>query len=510
MGVKSGPLVLLDARVYDSLHPEKFSFSCIRIQDGLIEAFGDRESLVSMDTEVLDLDGKYVYPGFFDSHIHVRDLGSRDLKRTGWISLAGKTDSEETIGLLRSEANILRPGKWIVATGWAGPPSIVLDRSALDLVSVDHPIWVEHWGGHWGVANSAALQNAEIDAETLNPLGGFVEKDPDNHSTGVLRESAMELIKGVLPAFDDREVTKALSFGLDRLAQNGITGVRDMGSLSDPMADIAAYARLRELEKVLPQVQFFLRATEYEANLDALTHNRLQVGVKIFADGSIGARTALLAKPYTDDPGNFGLRITTPEAFQRLMLMLCNTEYELAVHAIGDQAVHEVIDAYRMHKRVQTVCNLKLSIEHAELLSDDSLSKLSGEQIRVSMQPIHLKDDAEFLLDRIGSTRMSYAFRWKELLDSGVELLFGSDAPYSSSVNPVDGIQYATRILSGSDYSSDPLPLQIAIRSYTRTKLAVGERADLAILDSPLRTSACGRSRVISTLVGGELVYSEF
>jgi len=376
------------------------------------------------EIRVIDLDGAVMFPGFVDGHAHLLGIGQRELT----LNLEGTASIGELVTHIESELYGREPGRILFGRGWietGWPEGRMPSAADLDAVSPDHPVILMRADGHALVANAAALALAGISDETADPSGGKIERGPDGKATGILIDNAMTPMFALLTTPSEADVIKAYTIGAAEYASRGWTGVHNMSV--DP-----AHAPLLEtldregkmplrLHNAFDEAGFEIAAKrQYET--DTITNR----AVKIYMDGALGSRGALLIEPYSDRPETSGLALMDTDKLDFMMTRAALNDVQLAIHAIGDLANRQILDrmlsgGYGAEKRWR--------IEHAQILHRDDLAWVGGLGLIASMQPSHAIGDLKFAPDRLGIDRLAGAYAWRDLLDTGAVVVGGSDAP---------------------------------------------------------------------------------
>ena len=476
----------------------------------------------------LDAGGKTMIPGLIDGHGHVMGYG---------LSLV-TLDLSDTNGLAEAQAKIrayvqANPGlKWVIGTGW-NQEKWGLGRfptaADLDAAESTTPVWLERVDGHAGWANSAAIRVAGVTATTRAPVGGRIEMAGGKPS-GVFVDKAMDLVQRVVPppAPKDRDI--ALEKAQRALLAVGITGIADMGT---SIEDWQAFRRSADRGALR------VRIMSYALGLDNMIliagpeptpwlyddHLRMG-GIKLILDGALGSRGAWLRADYADTPGQRGLPMISDTQLRNIMSRAAMDNFQVAVHAIGDAANREVLnaveelgDTYKGDRRWR--------IEHAQIIDPADLPRFKPLGVVASMQPVHEASDWRMATARLGEARLKGAYAWKTMLDNGVPLAFGSDVPVESP-NPFAGIAVA---MSREDAQGQPIGgwmpeqrigFEAALDGFTRQaayagfaekrfgSLQPGQRADFLLIDRDISASAPADIRatqVLETWIGGKRVY---
>ena len=391
----------------------------------------------------IDGKGQTMLPGLIDAHGHVMSLGFQALT----------LDLSETTSLADAQAKIAIYArehgnrKWIIGRGW-NQELWRLGRfptaAELDVVVGDKPVWLERVDGHAGWANSAAMAEAGITAKSVAPAGGRIEVIGGKPS-GIFVDGAMDLIGKAVPQPLSRERDQALAKAQDALLAFGITGIADMGTTSE---DWNSYRRAGDGGWL--KVRIF----SYSAGLEPilaiggnsptpwLYGDRLRMGgVKLYADGALGSRGAWLKAPYSDSPGNRGLQFVEDTKLRNIMSRAALDGYQIAIHAIGDAANGQALDAYS-ELAATYKGDRRWRIEHAQILDPADIARFAQLGVIASMQPVHQTSDRTMAEARLGTARLKGAYAWKSLLRSGAKLAFGSDTPVESP-DPFAGLAAA-------------------------------------------------------------------
>jgi predicted amidohydrolase YtcJ len=522
-------LLLVNGSIY-TLDPRRPRATALAICGGRIWAVGDDlRALAGPGTEVVDLEGRTVLPGLADSHIHLSwfALGLQQ------VDLTGTASREEMLARVAARAAVTPAGEWILGRGWhqeEWPDRQFPTAADLDAVVPDHPVLLVARSGHALVTNTRALERAGITVDTPDPPGGRIIRDESGCPTGLFLEEAMRLVQGAVPRPDAAALARLLPPALEHLARLGLTAVHDMGDL----VSFEAYQRLREDGAPLSlRIVFYLPLEGLRHALalrlrSGLGDESLRIGgVKVFADGALGPRTAAMLEPYIGEPRNRGILTLEPEELQEVVRQAAEGGLALAVHAIGDRANRLVLDALEALPPEHRA-HLRHRIEHVQLLHPDDVDRLAALGVVASMQPVHAVQDAPMADRYWGRARCATAYAWRSLLDAGTVLAFGSDCPVESP-DPFLGIHAAVTRSRPDGYGGPEgwVPTQRitvgeAVRAYTwgaayaagledrLGTLTIGKWADLVVLDRDIFTadpSLIPQTRVLATMVGGQWTY---
>ena len=480
-------------------------------------------SWIGEGTKVIDLAGAFAYPGFIDSHVHVVALGSSRIQ----IDLNDLPDKETIVGMVKERVDRARKGEWILGRGWdqnQWPVKAFPAAKDLDPVSAQNPVVLERTDGHAMWVNTVVLKIAEITAQTKDPDGGKIHRDEQGNPTGVLVDTAMELVSTKMRALTQEEVMERTRLALQEALQKGITMVHDAGSSESDLEAFRTMASRNELAvRIYSMVwlpssfgESFLKTgpVSYGPYLDVRS-------IKLGIDGAMGSRGAALLEPYADDPRNMGLILWKEGDLLRVLTAAKEKGIQVGIHAIGDKGNRIVLDAYEQ----LGVKGLRWRIEHVQLLAPPEIPRLSSLGVIASMQPIHATADMPWTPDRIGPQRVQGSYAWRSLLDHNSMIAGGSDAPVED-INPLWGIYAA---ITRRDHQGNPeggwLPQQLisreeALRMFTidaayaafREKelgsLKAGKLADMVVL--PENLLACEPKKMIDmkvlyAIVGGKI-----
>ena len=475
----------------------------------------------------IDLRGRLVLPGFVDAHLHLVHFAVSRRQ----VDLSGARSLEDALELVRRRAASTPPGAWITGGGWDhdawGLPGYPT-RHLLDRVAPHHPVLLHRKDYHSAWANSRALGVAGVIASMADPPGGSIDREPGGAPAGLLRESAAGLVARHIPAVTPAERRAAVQEAQAVAHAAGLTSVHNMEGQE-------AFATLQELHAA---GQLTLRVFEQVplGSLDAalslglrtgLGDHLLRVGcVKLFADGSLGSRTAALLQEYQGEPGNCGMLLLTPADLAGAIRRAYGGGLSVAIHAIGDLANRAVLDALERHRDLARAQALRPRIEHVQLLHPDDLPRLAALGVIASMQPLHATQDMD-MAERYWGARSRYGYAWRSLLDAGTVLAFGSDCPVET-LDVRQGL-YAAVTRRRPDgrppkgwHPQERLSLAQAVRAYTagaawaageetlKGRLLPGLLADVVVLDRDLFSGPPEEilaAQVDLTICGGRMVY---
>lgn len=503
------------------------------VRDGRIVFAGSRQDINARPGEqIRDLGGRAVLPGLVDAHAHLMLLARARLT----LDLSGTTSEDEAAGLVAGAAGQAIPGEWLTGRGWdqtLWPGQRFPTKWALDRVAPAHPVALTRVDGHATWANSAALVAAGISRSLADPAGGRIVRDERGEPTGLLIDTAQDLVRAAQPFPSPDRFEGAVREAIAHVLAKGLTGIHEMGVDLDT---IAVYRRLVE------RGQFVIRnnvavsgrkawAHYREHGTETIGDGRVVVGaVKLWLDGALGSRGAALHAPYCDDPANSGLILIPPDEVGRLTLDALAHGFQMCVHAIGDRANTLVLDVFEEALAATAPAarqRHRLRMEHAQILAASDIPRFARLGVIPSMQPTHCTSDMRWAEARLGPERLAGAYAWRSLLATGCRIAGGSDFPVEDA-NPFHGIHAAVtrRPRSGDDPQWQPgqrMTRAEAVRAFTTWNayaargenelgsLEPGKRADLVVLSEDVFT--CDEARIKDivpelTMVDGEVVFT--
>jgi predicted amidohydrolase YtcJ len=522
--------LLYNAYIYtqDPAHPTE---SAIVIERDRIVAVGEANNLLPQypDAEKENMDGRVILPGLTDAHLHLKSY-ALSLQKVDC-----ETDTkEECLRRVEERAKNAKPGEWILGHGWNqniwGNWPIT---SELDVIAPNNTIYLTAKSLHAAWANTAALKLANITSQTADPQNGQIQRDGKGNATGILLETAMELVSNVIPEPSINEIADAMEKAQSILWQMGLTGLHDFDRRDSFMALQRLHAQGKLKLRVLKNIPVELLDQAYELGLGAgFGDDWLRIGsVKVFMDGALGPHTAAMFQPYIGEENNRGILNMDGEELFEHGRKAAQVGLGLTVHAIGDRANHEVLDAYeqlRNYEKENNLPALRHRIEHVQVIHPDDAARLGKMNIIASMQPIHATSDMLMADAFWGPWRSRLAYAWRTQLDYGARLALGSDAPVESP-NPFWGLYAAVtrRRADGSPsvegwYPEQKLTMAEAWEGFTLGpayaaslenrlgRLAPDYLADLIVLEKDPFT--CNVDDLLTmqssaTMVGGEWVW---
>ncbi|HEY0511719.1 MAG TPA: amidohydrolase [Thermoanaerobaculia bacterium] len=480
-------------------------------------------------TRVIELAGRAVTPGLIDAHSHLGGLG----EALEEVDLVGTTTYDEVVRRVREAAVRLPAGSWVRGRGWdqnRWPEKRFPTHEALSAAVPDHPVWLERVDGHAALVNARAMQILGIGAAIQDPTGGRFLRDEAGRPTGVLVDNAKGLEEGRLPAPSDEDRRRTLRLAARHCVEVGLTTVTDMG-IGD--GEYQAYSALKKSGELPLRAAVFiaddkdLLARWFARGPEIDPDARLTVrGVKLYVDGALGSRGAALLEPYSDDPNNLGLLVSTGDHLEEVSRQAAAKGFQIAIHAIGDRGGLVALDAMeRALGGPRPAARFRL--EHSQVLRLQDIERMARLGIVASMQPTHATSDMPWAGERVGERRLAGAYAWRKVLDAGGRLALGSDFPVESA-DPRLGLYAA---VTRQDLQGNPpggwrpeerLTREEALRGFTLDaawslfldqevgSLEVGKRADLTVFArDPMTVPAIEipRAEIDYTVVAGKVVY---
>ena len=512
------------------------SATAMVLNEGVFLFVGEDKEALSMATdrtEIIDLKGNFVTPGFIDNHVHFIS-GGLQLSR---VNLNDVLSKQEFQARIIEFDRVLPKSSWILGGNWDHElwGGIYPDKSWIDEVVSDRPVFLDRLDGHMALANMKAMNLAGINSSTLDPPGGVIIRDQNSDPTGVLKDLAMDLVQTIIPEESSEEMDRALDRAMDYALSLGITQVHDMGSWTD----LETYRRNHSKENLKIRIKIYPWYTnwkniikyvqDYGPGDDWLRWN----GIKGMMDGSLGSRTAWMHKPYLHGhkhndkeklPTLGVITIKDTTDFKYLLRETDNAGIQHAVHAIGDRANDWIINQFKDIANEHGSRDRRSRIEHSQHLSENAIREFASQNIIPSMQPYHLFDDGSWAHKRIGYDLLSRTYIFNTLIKSGANLTFGSDWTVAP-LNPATGIFAAvtrkTRDGKNEDgwFPNEKISVEDALRCYTINNayaafwekttgsITVGKNADFIVHSMnyfDIDPEMILESKILRTVVGGK------
>jgi predicted amidohydrolase YtcJ len=542
--VEPADLVLTNGKIVtvEDAAPEA---QAVAIRGDRIVELGSRDAIqryVGPKTQVIDLGGQLVVPGFIESHGHFTGVGEAELN----LKLAQAKTWGEIVAMVEAAAKSAKPGQWIYGRGWhqekwTSAPSPNIEgfptHDSLSRVSPNNPVLLTHASGHASFANALAMKISGISSATTNPDGGEILRDGKGTPTGLLRETASRLIKRgagePVPTADERTARqrRVLELAATEALSKGITTFHDAGTSFDVIDQMKALVDRNALG-----IRLWVMVREGNAREAALLAKYRMVdygnghltvrAIKRSIDGALGSRGAWLLEPYADKPDSTGLNTTPVDEIKETAKLALQHGYQLCVHAIGDRANRETLNIFEAaFKSAPGTKDLRWRVEHAQHLHPLDIPRFGALGVIASMEGIHCTSDAPYVLARLGPRRAEEgAYVWQKLMKSGAVVTNGTDAPVED-VDPIASY-YATvsrKVKDGSTFYADQRMTRLeALKSYTingayagfdeasKGSLKAGKYADMVVLSKDIMTipeDQIPTAQVTYTVVGGKVRY---
>lgn len=522
--------VLVNARVH-TMDPTRPVAGAVGIAGERIAYVGDvagARAWAHAGATEIDLGGASLLPGFVEAHNHMIAFGL-GLNKVD-VRPERAPDIPALVAAVAERVRTTAAGGWVEASGYDHNRLAERRhprREDLDAVSPDHPVVVVNGSGHMSVVNSLALAVAGISDQTADPQGGHLARTARGDATGLLQETAQELVRRHLPAPTVASMVDALRRCAERFLATGITSSQTAGvnSADEFRAHQTAAAEGLPLRSNLMIGRGLLDAALQLGLRTGLGDDRLRVGpLKLFADGSLIGRTAAVSQPFTGEEANIGLEMMPQDELNEVVRRGHEGGFQVATHAIGDRAIGMVLTAYERALAASPRADHRFRIEHCGILTHSLIDRLARGKVLAVSQPIFISEYGDGFIDNLGRERCQLTYPFRSLLDAGVELVFSSDCPVSD-VAPLKGVQAAITELTGSGQSYAPaeaIDPMTALRCYTIAgarasfserqvgSIEVGKLADLVVLaDDPaaVQGSEIASIPVLATVLGGDTVY---
>lgn len=554
--------IFYNGKIY-SLDDKNSVYEAVAVKNGLIYDLGTSEKILKKypDVEKIDLKGAIVFPGFIDAHGHITGYGENLLQ----IDLVGTESQEQIAELVKQKAQQLKEGEWILGVGWdqndwedkSWPNHKILGKAA-----PKNPVALTRIDGHALWVNKKALELAGINKNTPNPDGGEIKKDKEGNPTGLLIDNAMNLVYKVIPPPTDDDLINTILVSTRNLVKYGITSAHDMGTNE---RTIQIYKKLGD-DGLLPlRVHIYVDGigetwNKYlkEGKLVGYANNFVNVdGIKLFVDGAMGSRGALMTEPYQDDPGNYGLLLLSEEEIYKVSKEALSKGLQVATHAIGDSGNFIVLNAYERAFKELNPKEHRFRIEHVQVINPKDAKRLAELKVIPSMQPVHATSDMYWAEARLGPERVKWSYALRMVFNESKMIAGGSDFPVENP-SVLEGIYAAvTRqdknghpknaedvlqlvkekkwVLSkegikdpknfeGGWYPDQKLTIDEAIKCFTKWAaysvfeenkkgtIEIGKWADFTILDKDLYNippEEILKTNVVMTVVNGKIVYQK-
>ena len=539
---QTATLILVDGRVWTE-NPASPEAAAVAIDGPRIIAVGPTATvrkLAGPGCKIIDLHGRRVVPGFNDSHVHFLGGGNSLIS----VQLGDTNSAAEFQRRIGDYARKLGKGIWIREGNWdhqRWTPATLPTHQLIDPVTPDNPVFVWRLDGHMALANAYAMKLAGLDRNTKDIPGGEIQRDADGNPTGILKDAATALVERIMPPLSDKELDAGMQAAMREAARHGVTSVQNM---ADSSTDAATAPKLREFQKFARNGALTVRI--YNASPLRDWRNLADLGVqadfgnpilrignlKSFADGALGSTTAWMDAPFAGLPGNSGLAGADLIDAARMYSDIRGADQaglQVSIHAIGDRAIHTILDLFERAEREDGAANRRFRIEHVQHLRPSDIARFAPLGVVASMQPYHAIDDGRWAEKLLGPERIKSSYAWRSLLDHGAVLAFGSDWPVAP-LDPLMGIYAATtrRTLDGKNpqgwVPEQRITVAEAVHAYTvgsafaehqeavKGSLEAGKLADLVVLSDDIfhiAPAEIEKAHVSMTIFNGAVIYDE-
>jgi predicted amidohydrolase YtcJ len=543
-------LIIFGGTIY-TVNPKQPVAEAVAVQGHRIVYVGTQAEALKTwkgdSTQLIDLKGQTLTPGFIESHGHIMGVGYNELD----LNLMDVKSYDELVQRVKEAAEKARPGEWIVGRGWhqdkweVKPPIMIRGfqtHHALSAVTPNNPVFLRHASGHAAMANAKAMELAginQLSRESLRQIseeGGEVIRDEQGNPTGIFNELAMSLISRHIPANEEERAARALELAIQACWKNGITSFHDAGATRESIELFKAFKNTGRLG-----VRLYVMLTGWDRDLvyewfkrgpeidDA--HWLTIRSVKLNCDGALGSRGAWLLEPYSDRPDFSGMATYPMDSVLAVSRAALKAGFQVCSHAIGDRANREILDRYeKAFSENPQVTDHRFRIEHAQHLHPADIPRFGKLQVIPAMQAIHMASDRPWAIHRLGEKRIKEgAYMWQSLLKSGARIANGTDAPVEP-LNPV-ACFYASvtrKTLQGEPPGGyepeEKMTREQALRSYTldaayaafeeniKGSIEPGKLADFTVFSKDIMTvpeDELLRTEVTMTIIGGKVVYKK-
>ena len=521
----------------DDARPKAEAVAVKAVRIVFVGSNGEAQKYVGRNTRVIDLGGRTMVPGMTDAHHHLSGVGFREMT----LNLEGINNLEDFLAKVKERVIQKKPGEWVTGRGWIETfwtPPVFPTRWDLDKVAPDNPVFLDRADGHGAVANSAALKIAGVDKSTPSPFGGEISRDKQSgEPNGMLLDAAQDLVQRHIPGTTAAEAERAIILGVNRDVALGWTQVQDPGG---SYAEVALMEKLYEEGKIKLRIYKALSAPGREADrllsegpIVGKYENHLTVrALKLYADGSLGSRSAALLQPYSDKPDTSGFLTIKEEALQPVLQEALRKGIQIETHAIGDRGNRFILDQYEKAMNAVPKAQWKIKeprwrVEHSQIVNPADIPRFAKLGIIPSMQASHAIGDLHFAPSRLGIARLAGAYAWQSFIKSGSIVPGGSDAPVERGEPMIEFYAAVARKdlkgFSGEGWHpEEAVSREQALRMFTvwpayaafeetlRGSMEVGKLADFTVLSADIMKIPemdILKTRCLMTVIGGEIVY---
>ncbi|MBK5278151.1 MAG: amidohydrolase [Bacteroidia bacterium] len=542
-------MVILGGNIYTANKDNSMVEAVAVIDDKIVYAgnVAGVEKFKDESTQLLDLEGKTMTPGFIEGHAHFFGVGYFELD----LDLMKAKNYDEIVEMVRLAAEKAEPGQWILGRGWHQdkwdhlPENMIQGfqtHDRLSAVSPNNPVALEHASGHAVQVNAKAMEIAGVNqlskesARAISEEGGEIIRDKNGNPTGIFNELATGLIYKHMPVADDERDRQAIDLAIKACLRNGITSFHDAGvtrrnielfrqAKRNGLLGVRLYLMLGGDDKALVH-EWLKRGPEIDST------NWLTIrSIKLYCDGALGSRGAWLLEPYTDRVDFYGMSTLSMDSVVKISRLGLKNGFQVCSHAIGDRANREILDRYEIaFKENSEVIDHRFRIEHAQHLHPNDIPRFAQLGVLPAMQAVHMSSDRPWAIDRLGEKRIKDgAYMWQSLLKTGAKVINGTDAPVEP-INPIASF-YASvsrRTLKGEPEggyeAEEKMTREQALISYTldaaygafeekiKGSIEVGKLADFTIFSQDIMTveeNDLLKTEVMMTVVGGKILFKK-
>ncbi len=495
------------------------------------------QEYVGRNTRVIDLNGRTMVPGMTDAHHHLSGVGFREIT----LNLEGVTSLGDFLAKVKARVDQKKPGEWVTGRGWIETfwtPPVFPTRWDLDKISPNNPIFLNRADGHGAVANSAALKIAGVDKNTPSPFGGEISKEKQSgEPNGMLLDAAQDLVQRHIPGTTVEEAERAIVLGVTRDIKLGWTQVQDPGGT---FREVEMFKKLHDEGKIKLRIYKALSAPGKEAQrlfrdgpiIGADDYHLTVRTLKLYADGSLGSRSAALLQPYSDMPDTSGFLTIKEEELQPLLQEALRKGIQIQTHAIGDRGNRFILDQYEKAMNAVPKAEWKINpprwrVEHSQIVNPADIPRFAKLGVIPSMQPSHAIGDLHFAPSRLGIARLAGAYAWQSFIKSGSIVPGGSDAPVERGEPMIEFYAAVARKdmkgFSGEGWHpEEAVSREQALRMFTiwpayaafeetlRGSIEIGKLADFTVLSADIMKipeMEILKTHCVMTVIGGEVVY---
>lgn len=543
-------IIFKNGTIY-TVNEKQATVEAVAVKGNKIVALGtvaEVEKFKGEQTQVIDLQGKTMTPGFIEGHAHIMGVGYNELN----LDLMNVKSYEEMVEKVREAAAKAQPGQWILGRGWhqekwdVKPDKMVKGfqtHQLLSAASPNNPVFLRHASGHAAIANAKAMEIAGVNQLSIESLkqnsqeGGEILRDELGNPTGIFSERSMSLIASKIPENTAETDAQALDLAIKACWRNGITSFHDAGAGRENIELFKQFQREGKLGiRLYPMLTGFDLDLVYEyfknGPIIDSTHFLSIRSVKLNCDGALGSRGAWLLEPYTDRPDFSGMATYSMDTVLKISREGLKAGFQICAHAIGDRANQEILNRYEqaINENPDKAKDHRFRIEHAQHLHPNDIARFGTLGVIPAMQAIHMSSDRPWAIDRLGEKRIvEGAYMWQSLLKSGAKIVNGTDAPVEPLAPLPSFYASVSRMTlkgepAGGYEPNEKMTRDQALRSYTldaafgefeekyKGSIEVGKLADFTIFSKDIMTVSekeILETEVVMTVVNGKIVYQK-